>query len=63
MIYHVYPKNDIRPHNIQDTTCDCDPKIIEDHGNIIVVHNSFDGREAVEEANKILNENRHYDIR
>ena len=54
MIYHVYPNNDLKPHNTEDTTCECDPTIKTEDGNMIVVHNSYDGREAVENANEIL---------
>lgn len=36
--------------------CKCNPKIeYQDNGTVIVVHNSFDGREGVEWANEILN--------
>ena len=55
---HVYPLNDIYEHDISDAgnTCNCNPNVIvEDDSQIIVVHNSFDGREGVEWANEILN--------
>lgn len=51
MIFHVYPINDIKEHDIESTTCHCHPEveIIEESGNILVIHNSFDGRELLEE--------------
>jgi len=47
---HILPINDIKPHT-EDSTCKCNPKIetIEDTGELMCVHNSFDGREFVEE--------------
>jgi hypothetical protein len=54
---HIHPINDIKEHDTTDTgnTCNCNPKvIIEPDSEIIVVHNSFDGREAVEWTNDIL---------
>jgi hypothetical protein len=53
---HVHPLNDLEPHDLEGTQCKCNPSvIIEPNSEIIVVHNSFDGREAVEEVNRILN--------
>jgi hypothetical protein len=55
---HVYPLDDIEEHDTSDNgnTCKCDPQvIIQDNAEIIVVHNSFDGREGVEWVNEILN--------
>ncbi len=53
---HVHPLNDIKEHDTSDkgNTCHCDPIIEEHDGEIIVVHNSFDGREGVEWTNEIL---------
>lgn len=54
---HVYPLNDLQEHDTSDNgnTCQCNPQvIIEPNSEIIVVHNSFDGREGVEWANEIL---------
>lgn len=50
---HVLPVNDEREHQ-ELTTCHCNPRVIEENGELIVIHNSFDGREAVEWANEIL---------
>ena len=55
---HVYPLNDLEEHDLESTLCKCEPKlIIEPNSEIVVVHNSFDGREAVEWANEILKQN------
>ncbi len=54
---HVYPLDDLKDHDTTDTgnTCECNPQvIIEPDSDIIVVHNSFDAREAVEWFNEIL---------
>lgn len=45
---HVYPINDLKDHSLEDTQCDCDPRVIFEYAEIIVVHNSYDGREAFE---------------
>jgi hypothetical protein len=57
---HVHPLNDSAQHDLSDTgnTCKCNPRvIIEFDSEIIVVHNSFDGREGVEWANELLKQN------
>jgi len=55
MIYHILPINDIKEHE-ESTTCACSPKIeIIETGDIIVVHNAYDGREYIEELTSIDN--------
>lgn len=55
-IYHVYPTNDIKDHEIDGTTCECAPTIEQQpSGDLLVIHNSYDGREGLELANEILN--------
>lgn len=56
MNWHVLPVNDLEPHE-ENTTCKCKPNVIHQAGNMIVVHNSFDGREGVEWAKEILTKN------
>ena len=52
---HVYPINDLEQHDLEGTQCKCNPQVITDpNAEIIIVHNSFDGREGVELANEIL---------
>lgn len=49
MIYHVTPINDIDTHE-EATCCKCFPKVEElENGDLMVVHNSFDGREYIEQ--------------
>lgn len=55
---HVHPLNDIKEHDTSNTgnTCHCNPIVKIEAGEMIVIHNSFDGREGVEIVNDILNE-------
>ena len=57
MIIHVMPINDLKEHD-EDTSCECQPAVeMDDAGNgFLVIHNSYDGREAVETANEILDQ-------
>ena len=54
MTYHVTPNKDIHPHE-QTTTCRCEPRVEMVNGNMVVIHNAFDGRVGVEWAEEILN--------
>ena len=57
--FHIYPADEEKRHKLgEETECPCDPhvKYNEKEDVIFVIHNSFDGREAVEEANRILNQ-------
>jgi len=45
---HVVPINDILEHDIDSKDCWCDPKIEVEGAVLIVIHNSFDGRENKE---------------
>lgn len=52
---HVYPIGDANEHELEGTQCKCEPKvIIEPNADMVIVHNSFDGREAVEWAKNTL---------
>lgn len=63
-IQHVYPVNDLEDHVLECVfpitgspycQCKCKPEHREyENGALIIVHNSFDGREGVEWANEIL---------
>lgn len=53
---HVTPNNDTKIHSLTHT-CHCEPRIEQEGGNMIIIHNSFDGREGVEQVNEILNSN------
>lgn len=50
-VQHVYPIYDTHPHVFEEW-CPCRPRVEECGG--VVVHNSWDGREAVEEAYRLL---------
>jgi len=45
-IYHVTPVNDLKEHE-EKSTCHCSPtvELIEDCGDMLVIHNAYDGRE------------------
>jgi len=50
---HVNPINDLHEHIIETVdgvcSCPCQPKYTEsEDGELIVIHNSFDGREVLE---------------
>jgi len=47
-MWNITPNNDLLPHT-DDSTCPCHPKVIYENGEMIVIHNSFDGREYVEQ--------------
>ena len=54
-IYHLLPVDDIKEHE-KSSTCACNPSSEIVNGNILVVHNSYDGREGLELANEVFNE-------
>lgn len=54
-IYHVTPMNDLKDHSSNtETPCWCNPNIKTENGDLIIIHNSADGREGVEMAKEIL---------
>ena len=54
MNWHILPINDLIIHE-ENTTCECEPKVeFLENGDMLIVHNAFDGREAVEIANEII---------
>ena len=55
-MYHILPVNDIKPHEEEGTQCPCKPALQFENGEMIVIHNAWDCREAVEEAERILND-------
>jgi hypothetical protein len=50
---NILPTNDIDFHE-ENSNCKCLPRILLEYGELIVIHNSFDNRELIEEVNKIL---------
>ena len=55
---HIYPVGDEKEHDIESTTCWCEPKIEWDHPEPLVIHNAADCREIVEEAERIKEKGR-----
>jgi len=53
-MYNVYPTNDLEEH-LLNSTCKCKPKVVIENGEIILVHNSFDKREIIEELLQYFN--------
>lgn len=54
---HLIPEDDSEKH-LFDERCPCEPRIeLLNNGSTLYVHDSFDGRVAVEMANEILNKN------
>jgi len=43
MSWNILPIDDIEEHE-ETTTCECQPDVSFENGEMIVVHNSFDGR-------------------
>ena len=52
---HVYPLNDLQEHITTGTDCLCSPRIEVIGATLIIVHNSWDHREIVEQAIEIIN--------
>ncbi len=46
---HVHPKNDLREH-VMARDCWCQPRCQQEGNGVIVVHQSADGRELIEES-------------
>jgi len=51
----ILPINDIQKHEEESTTCACKPRVEFINGEMLIIHNSFDGRELEEQINEILN--------
>lgn len=44
---NIVPVNDLKEHT-EDNYCECNPNVIFENEEMIVIHNSYDGREHVE---------------
>lgn len=53
-VYHVLPVNDEREHQ-ESYQCPCNPVVENEGGNMVIIHNSFDGRENFEPDNFVRN--------
>jgi hypothetical protein len=51
---NITPDNDLKEHE-ESPHCHCLPRIKYENGEMIVIHNSYDLREVIEEVNEILN--------
>ncbi len=55
MTWHILPINDIKEHD-ENSTCICHPRVeMQPNGDMLIIHNSFDGREHVEALRVIAN--------
>lgn len=53
-MYDILPIDDLKEHE-EKSTCPCGPRVeVVEGGNMVCIHNSYDGREAVEWANEIF---------
>lgn len=52
-IWHILPRNDADEHE-ETSVCKCEPTVKTVDGGVLIVHNSFDGRELIEQVNEIL---------
>jgi len=56
-MWHVFPINDLKEHTLNEN-CDCNPiAYLLNNGNIMYVHNSYDGREYIEKLFVAFNKN------
>ena len=54
--WHLLPTGDTNTHK-ESKNCPCNPRLYKgEEGKILVVHNAFDGRELLEQAEKRINE-------
>lgn len=52
---NVTPVDDIYSH-LENEMCECKPSIEISGPNLLITHNSYDGRELIEEAYRAMNE-------
>lgn len=53
---HVYPENDLRPHELEGFACPCEPSVELIGAAFLIIHNAYDHREIIEQAVDIMNE-------
>lgn len=49
MKQHIYPVEDLKPHDLEGDNCWCQPCVEED----LVIHNAMDERETYEQGRKL----------
>ena len=47
VIIHVYPENDLYPHNTDSAECPCCPRIEQEGRTVRVIHNAWDQRDKL----------------
>ena len=52
---HVLPLNDIKPH-VESKDCPCMPEVIKEYFSDVVIHNAWDRREIIEQAEEAIKE-------
>ena len=59
---HVYPADEEHLHIVSGPTsgidCPCKPRVEVEGGALVVVHNSFNHREIIEQAIDVMNEDK-----
>ena len=48
---NILPVNDLKEH-IESSICECNPRVEFENGEMIIIHNSYDGREWMEDLSK-----------
>ena len=54
MDVNVMPENDLKPH-IESADCACEPTVEVIGASLLIIHNSYDHREIIEQAIDIMN--------
>ena len=58
-IIHVYPTGDLKEHWVETgdmDSCPCQPTVRFEGVEAIIIHNAWDNREIIEQANEVLDE-------
>lgn len=58
----VLPVDDIAEHDLESTTCKCNPKVEFENGNMILIHDAFDGRQEIEKAGIVFQNPKGWDV-
>lgn len=53
---NILPVNDLKEHT-ENSTCECRPVVEFSNGEMLVIHNSYDGREHKEELFNNISQN------
>lgn len=48
---NILPLNDLKKH-IESSICECNPRVEFENGEMIIIHNSYDGREWIEDLSE-----------